>query len=151
VRSSPDAPARAEQQGYGVEVSLRGSGLWPIAFIGGLLTPSDTEFAVDLALTELTLGVMPNFRGLLGRDLIVGLPSEFGDAILAAIHDASRDLLLPAGTMRIEWGAYDEIHSSSYAFAHAARLMLTVHITGSSDSNLLRRTMESEMRSWEGT
>src|SRR5690242_11508007 len=71
VRSSPEAPARAEPQGYGVEVSLRGSRLWPIAFIGGLLTPGDTEFAVDRALTELTLGVMPNFRGLLGRDLIV--------------------------------------------------------------------------------
>lgn len=107
-----------------VDVQWRSSGLIPRALVSGLWRPSNTgSLTIEVGHTgPLTLESAKRCDGLLGMQLVHGLPEEFAQAALDGLADA-RTQPYYDGVLRIVGGGYDEVGSSYIAFAFAGRIL----------------------------
>jgi hypothetical protein len=107
-----------------VEVHHRVGGNPQRALLGALLTPGPTdELDVVVGLSgAITNGATPSCPGSLGRDLVPGLPDEFGSAVIETLSSA---LQIP-GVLAVDRAAYDEVESSSRMFGVAAAVLAAV-------------------------
>lgn len=110
-----------------VEVLQFGGGPRPRALVGGFFISEGRELILEVGSTgPMTLGASRECRSDLGGPLVRGLPVEFVDAVLRGFRDIASNIEVPAGTMRVQFGGYDEENSSPHAFAHASAALLWV-------------------------
>jgi hypothetical protein len=106
-----------------VEVRRRVSGSPQLALLGGDARPPKTagRLIVEVNLSGEASG-LASCPGLLGRDLIPGLPNEFASGVVSGLlRKGSR----PA-VVSIDRGAHDLVESSIMAFFSAASVLITV-------------------------
>lgn len=126
-----------------VEVHHRVGGNPQRALLGGVLVPGSAD-TLDLrgGLSGLiTNGATPTCPGSLGRDLVPGLPDEFGTAILAAL---SSGLHIP-GVLTVDRAAYDEVESSRRIFGLVAALLAVVL---SIEDDEVEKAVREHLESW---
>lgn len=107
-----------------VEVHHRVGGNPQRALLGAVLEsgPAD-ELSIRVGLSgTITNGAVPSCPGSLGRDLVPGLPDEFGLAVAEAL---SFGLHIP-GVLTVDRAAYDEVESSRRIFGIAAAVLAVV-------------------------
>jgi hypothetical protein len=107
-----------------VEVHHRVGGNPQRALIGAVLAPgSPDRLVVVVGLSgAITNGAIPSCHGSLGRDLVPGLPDEFGATVVETLGSCLR---LP-GVLTVDRAAYDEVESSRRMFGIAAALLAAV-------------------------
>ena len=109
-----------------VEVRLRAGGIAPCALLGASFVTSalaDVELAVGHAGVSVG-GTRTSCIGLLGRPLIRGLPTEFGEGALNGLVRAEAPL--PPGRLEVVAEGYDDADSSEFAFERAGGLLRLV-------------------------
>lgn len=122
-----EIPALGESAGVvrraAVEVYRQVGGLPQLAMVGGSLGSPVTggRFTVGISLSGATSGGS-SYQGALGRQLIAGLPNEFGGAVLSGV------LTGPTGPamLTVDRGAHHPVESSGVAFSLAGSLLVAV-------------------------
>jgi hypothetical protein len=109
-----------------VEVQRRLGGLAPRALLGGEFVASDgAETSLEVAISAFSVFDTINQPScpsqLWKRPFNVGLPKEFGAAVLAGVRTTMSRL--PAGVLRIDRAGYDLVNSSEPVFEMAAGLL----------------------------
>jgi hypothetical protein len=134
-----------------VEVQRRFGGMAPRAVVGGEFTTSDGNEAVFEVLagssyesliglerqpeSAVTSLIYPNWR------FVAGLPQEYAASALDGLADGPCARSLPAGILRLDRAAFDEVESSGFVFAQASDALCCVLA-----AKLEGRDLESALR-----
>ena len=128
-----------------VEVRQATSGVMPWALIGAEFEPaSDGIVSVRVPHSgELRAGAARTCVGPLGRALAAGVPLEFAEAALEGIVRESG--VLPAGSLRVSAGGYDDADSSDRSFGCAGGVLVHA-IAAASTGNLTTATLAAAIQ-----
>ena len=111
-----------------VEIHRALGGMIMRSLLGGEFTPdpqaTTTAFVVPHG-GELTFGASADCASELGRPLVAGLPQDFADAVPQGLS-GDAGAALPAGQLRIDRAAVDEVGSSEMAFRLASNRLVRV-------------------------
>jgi hypothetical protein len=129
-----------------VEVRRQMGGLMPRALVGARFeaSPRSTQTMIVVSHSGGTIGPGTTQTGLLGRQLVPGLPEEF----VTALTNGLRHAPLPSGTLRVVKAGYDPVESSRYAFEHAGRLLGYLIPRRLQGDPLSRDLLSQAVRSW---
>lgn len=99
-------------------------GIRPRALVAGEFTPNSSgSFKVRVARSgELPEHADHDCPGLIGSDLVAGLPDEFAHTVVDGLVRFSPGLNR-SGVLQVLGGGFDEVDSSAFAFEHAAGLL----------------------------
>jgi len=120
----PAAAGERRQRQATVAVARDLGGIRPRAQLAGEFTPdSRGSFRVRVASSgELPERAIHDCPGLLGSDIVAGLPDEFAQAVVDGLVRYA-PYLNRSGILRVFGGGFDEVDSSEFAFERAAGLL----------------------------
>lgn len=109
-----------------VEIQRALGGMRMRALLGGAFTPdpggATTAFEIPVG-GPLGIGSPAECDSELGRRLVAGMPEDFADAAMSGLAGAEDDAGMPAGVLRVDRAAFDEVDSSETAFRLAGDLL----------------------------
>lgn len=128
VRPAGELPPGKSQARALVEVQRRLGGLSPRALLGGEFIAGEGEQTrLEVAVSGFSLfdgTAEPTRSGRLWkRPFNLGLPEEFGSAVLSGV--GSTEDPLPAGLLRVDRAGFDLVNSSEHIFEMAGSLLVT--------------------------
>jgi hypothetical protein len=113
-----------------VEILRRQGGMMSRALLGGEFQVGASgllDLQVLVADQPLTVGAAATCPSSLATPLVPGLPRDFAPTVLTALSDLQHGAAaLPAGLLRVDQAAHDEIGSSTSSFALAATMLTQV-------------------------
>jgi hypothetical protein len=110
-----------------VEVCRGAGGIFPRAAPGARYSPGGHTLTIIVAtIGDMCASAVGDFASVLATPMTIGLPQEFGNAVLNGLTSFSDGTKTPTGDLNVDFAAYDEVNSSPYAVEHAARLLLWV-------------------------
>ncbi|MFF8957951.1 hypothetical protein [Streptomyces sp. NPDC014894] len=121
---------------------LLGGEFRPAASEQDLITVFEVPFESHLMESE----IQPACHSELGAPLIVGLPEEFAESVLAGLTDESAGAL-PAGVLRIDRAGFDMAGSSANTFRDVGRLLRGV-MSALCEGRDPEQTAREALRSW---
>jgi len=115
------------------------------ALVGAHFAPTDSGRLLVFVRTSGGMsGHAATCPGAFGRELVPGLPDEFGAAVGAALLAG----VSVAGVLVVDRAAYDEVESSSHIFGIAAALLAVALTCGSADATLEALARE-QLATWQ--
>jgi hypothetical protein len=152
MRASKDAlRSRSSTRGQKVIVEVyRGAGgIFPRATLGARYRPGGDKLNVTVAMIgDMYANPVGDFGSALSTPMTIGLPQEFGDAVLHGLISSRDENNTPAGDLTVDFAAYDEVNSSPYAFEHAARLLIWAFAQPESGRQIDSSALISELETW---
>jgi hypothetical protein len=142
-------PPLVDERSATVEIRRAAGGHWPWALLGAAHRPAPgKELRYQVAHTgELGSDLVESCVGLFGRELKVGLPSEFALAALDGLVRFSGAPIRP-GHVVVVSGGYDDVDSSSYIFERAAGLLKWVLLTQFPDPLPSSEQLATFLKGW---